>query len=295
MAQAGDYATLRRKLTIARARMERGNCRGLGIFRRRGQNCPAIMQTVRQLENQLQKAGGQRIAARRRNTLRGVLVGNGCSVPGSGGASSAQNGLYRTLCVRSCDGYYFPLGNSANRSRVKIDQAVCQAIYGGAKAELFVQRPSQPVADASSATDGSKYGDLAEAFAYRKHYDPACAAELQAGLAAYYAAAEGQQSGRQVSDATPATPMPAPLPQPDSMASDPETRANRAGRFAVAPVRPADDSGGHVAMRHFGTDYNETGNPIPNLKAPLGRSYEFDIIKSAAADDQAGDPTTSVQ
>ena len=293
LAQAGDYTTLRRKLTLARAQLERGNCSGLGIFRRRGQDCPATMQTARQLENQLQNAGAQRTAARRRDTLRRVLAQDGCSLPGAGGSSaSAQNGVYRTLCVRTCDGYYFPLGNSRKRSSVKIDQGVCQAMYGNAKAELFVQRRSQPVANASSPANGSKYSDLAEAFAYRKHYDAACYAELQTGLAAFYAAAETRQSGRQVSGATP---VPAPQAQPVSLASDPETLANRAGDFAVTPVQPAGSAGGPAAMRHLGTDYSDAGNAIPNLKAPLGPSHAFDIIKSAAADNQGADHATSVQ
>ncbi len=288
MAQAGDYATLRRKLNNARAQMEHGNCRGLGIFRRRGQNCPAIVQTVRQLESQLQNAGGRRLAAQRRDALRGVLVRNGCNVPGSGGASSAQNGVYRTLCARTCDGYYFPLSNSADRSGIKVDEAVCQAMYGGAKAELFVQHPSQPVADASSAIDGSRYGDLAEAFAYRRHYDPACFAELKKGLAAYYAAAEAQQSGHQVSDAT-------PPPQLDSIARDPATVANGAGQSTTTPVEPAGDAGGSVAMRHIGTDYTGGDQPVPNLKALPGPSTRFDNTKSAAAEVRSADRATSVQ
>jgi len=288
VAQAGDYATLRRKLNIARAQMERGNCRGLGIFRRRGQDCPAIMQTVRQLENQLQNVGSQRTAARRRDTLRSVLVRNGCSVPGSGGSSSASNRLYRTLCVRTCDGYYFPVGNSAGRSRVKIGQAVCQKMYGGAEAKLFVQRRSRPVEDATSPADGSKYGDLAEAFAYRKRFDPACYTELHAGLATYMAGAETRQSGERAGDA--ATPIPLPQGRPRNVASDPETLANRAGHFTVAPVGPAGEPGGRVAMRRFGTDYNVMVHAIPNLKKFPGPNYEFDLITSAAAEER--DPTS---
>jgi Protein of unknown function (DUF2865) len=288
VARSGGYATLRKKLRLERSRLERGNCSGLGLFRKRSQDCPAIMGRVRRLESQLQNAAGQRTAARRRDTLRSVLVRNGCSVPGSGGSSAASNRLYRTLCVRTCDGYYFPVGNSASRSRAKIDQAVCQKMYGGAEAKLFVQRRSRPVGDATSPADGSKYGDLAEAFAYRKRFDPACYTELHAGLATYMAGAETRQSGERAGDA--ATPIPLPLGRPRNMASDPETLANRAGHFTVAPVGPAGEPGGRVAMRRFGTDYNVVVHAIPNLKKFPGPNYEFDLITSAAAEER--DPTS---
>ena len=49
-------------------------------------------------------------------------------------------GAYRTLCVRVCDGYYFPISYATNRSHFNIDAAVCQSMYPPGEASLYVHR-----------------------------------------------------------------------------------------------------------------------------------------------------------
>ncbi len=40
---------------------------------------------------------------------------------------SAPPGSYRTLCVRTCDGYYFPMSNASSPSDFERDQSNCQS------------------------------------------------------------------------------------------------------------------------------------------------------------------------
>ena len=95
------------------------------------------------------------------------------TAPGGGGR-------YRTLCVRTCDGFFFPISFKASRSKFKADSDACLERCGS-DARLFVHRnPGQKV---SSAVDlqGKRYVDLENAFRFRKELVPGC--ECNAGFA----------------------------------------------------------------------------------------------------------------
>jgi hypothetical protein len=82
-------------------------------------------------------------------------------------------GSFKTLCVRKCDGYYFPISQSATRARFDADASLCQASCPNAEVELFLQ-PIGREADAAVATDGTPYTALPNAFHYRKAVDSSC-------------------------------------------------------------------------------------------------------------------------
>ena len=75
----------------------------------------------------------------------------------------------RTLCVRICDGYYFPISYSTNRKRFKIDEAVCKAMYGGAAANLYVHDNGSP-ADTAISLRGKRLAAEPYAFAFRQTF-----------------------------------------------------------------------------------------------------------------------------
>jgi hypothetical protein len=78
-----------------------------------------------------------------------------------------RRSTYRTLCVRLCDGYYFPISSAATQDTLTHDADVCSASCG-AEARLFFH-PSNG-GDARSAVDltGMAYSSLPNAFKYRK-------------------------------------------------------------------------------------------------------------------------------
>jgi hypothetical protein len=88
------------------------------------------------------------------------------------------SGSFKTMCVRACDGFYFPMGTAVTQASFAGQAELCQAACPGAAAELFVQRPGSEVAAATSL-DGTPYASLPNAFRYRQTYDATCSCRNQ--------------------------------------------------------------------------------------------------------------------
>ena len=116
-------------------------------------------------------------ATQRRNTSR--YSSYGMSYQGLNGWSSTypsymrSYGRYRTLCVRSCDGYYWPVSFSTTRSGIARDANQCESSCQ-APAKLFYHR--NPGADVQHMVDlqGKPYVQMENAFRYREEYVPNC-------------------------------------------------------------------------------------------------------------------------
>lgn len=80
---------------------------------------------------------------------------------------------YRTICVRSCDGFYFPISYSTVPSKFADDERSCQRLCPAAEVTLFSNRTGEDVAQAVSS-NGRRYSELPNAFAYRKQFNPSC-------------------------------------------------------------------------------------------------------------------------
>ncbi len=91
------------------------------------------------------------------------------------GADVPLSGTYRTLCVRTCDGYYFPISYSTVPSKFADDEALCQRLCPASEAVLYSHRnPGEDVTRAVSTSTGRLYTELPTAFSYRKTYNEAC-------------------------------------------------------------------------------------------------------------------------
>jgi hypothetical protein len=89
-------------------------------------------------------------------------------------ADPSLGGTYRTLCVRSCDGFYFPISYSTVPNRFADDERLCQRLCPNAEVTLYTHRsPGEDVSRAVSAS-GRLYSELPNAFSYRKQYNAAC-------------------------------------------------------------------------------------------------------------------------
>ena len=233
-----QISQLSQQLAQAQLDARRYNCSGGFLFfgPRPGPQCPSIMAQVNRLSRQLGQLRGNDFyffgtspeaeVAR----LRDALANNGCAVPVAGGT--------RTLCVRLCDGYYFPIEFDAASSRFDTDAAACQSMYAqDGQAELFLQANNDDVANATSLS-GQRYADQPYAFLYRQNYAPACAAQLHAGMSALAARYFALLPPRRKIAAAARKPVPSPQIRRPYL-EDPETLANAAGRFTVKPVRPA--------------------------------------------------------
>jgi hypothetical protein len=110
----------------------------------------------------------------------GGPVGGGAAPPGAADYPQVGGGGYRTLCVRTCDGFYFPISYSTSPSRFAEDEQTCQKLCPAAEAVLYSHRnPGEEVAQAV-ASNGRTYKDLPNAFRYRREFTAACSCK-QAG------------------------------------------------------------------------------------------------------------------
>ena len=91
----------------------------------------------------------------------------------SGGLFSSNSGTYRTVCVRTCDGYYFPISYATTQDKFAEDAQTCQATCPAAEVVLMSNRTGDDINQAVS-TGGAPYTSLANAFRYRKEVVPAC-------------------------------------------------------------------------------------------------------------------------
>lgn len=86
-----------------------------------------------------------------------------------------QSGTYRTVCVRTCDGGYFPISFSTIPARFPDDERTCKALCPATEATLFAYRnPGEDINQAVSIS-GQPYTSLPNAFRYRTEFNPSCA------------------------------------------------------------------------------------------------------------------------
>lgn len=80
------------------------------------------------------------------------------------------------VCVRSCDGFFFPLGQSVRDANAA--NALCQARCPSAAASVFFKQEGAPIETAVD-TFGQPYTMLPNALRYRTVLDPACSCRAE--------------------------------------------------------------------------------------------------------------------
>ncbi|WP_375461339.1 DUF2865 domain-containing protein [uncultured Enterovirga sp.] len=98
------------------------------------------------------------------------------------GFASANARIYarQTLCVRTCDGYVFPVGTYSNRLDLPAHQAACSSACPGAEMALYTLPPGQSRDDPSKAVsvrDGTPYSRLRTASLFKTKRVPACSCQ----------------------------------------------------------------------------------------------------------------------
>ncbi|WP_372424995.1 DUF2865 domain-containing protein [Salinarimonas chemoclinalis] len=102
-------------------------------------------------------------------------------------ATPAAPGVGTTFCVRTCDGYAFPLGTLRGRADADLHRRACAAACPGAPTALFVGSRNAGFAHARSIDDGRPYAALANAFLHRRERVAGCGCGLVAEPAARWA------------------------------------------------------------------------------------------------------------
>ncbi len=85
-----------------------------------------------------------------------------------------SSSTFRTLCVRTCDGFYFPVSYATVPSRFGEDEQTCKRLCPAAEAELYTHRNPGEQVDRATSITGRLYSELPTAFKYRQEYIPSC-------------------------------------------------------------------------------------------------------------------------
>lgn len=111
------------------------------------------------------------------------------TLPGS------EDGNLRTMCVRTCDGAFFPISSNATPADFQRDADTCRRRCPGAETALYYHALKTEESDQMiSASTGEPYIDLPTAFAYKTR-DPALPG--QCGCALPRATATNQSNAQQ--------------------------------------------------------------------------------------------------
>jgi hypothetical protein len=306
----GPIAQQQDQIDRAIAEAHRAGCMGGFLFFKPTPDpkCGQLMATIGKMQANLQRLAQQRaqmggdpytLASERSDVLR-ALSQNRCggnyagddSLQNDGGGlfsalfgrPPAQDeepaptdqgfGTYRTLCVRICDGFYFPISFSTVPGQFSADAATCQAMCPGAPVALYTHRNPGEDVDQMVSLDGQPYTALPNAFRFRTQYDKTCTCHsttVAAPAFTQFPADSGLSpiTGAPI-EATAAGPTP-PLPnlRPTDAGEDPETLADRAGDLVPGPVTPvkpdaapaADGSAAPRTVRIVGPNYYDATVP----------------------------------
>lgn len=252
------------QLQKARGQARRHGC-GFAIFGSRVEQCGALAATIEKMERNLlelqRKRNGLAGGAdprRERARLLAALEVNGCrkrekemaretprAIDGRSGATVApepgtvktvQRGAFRTLCVRTCDGYFFPVSYASPQEAFQRDEMKCRAMCPGTEVELFYHRfPEQESTEMMSVATGEHYRDAPFAYRYRRtdHARPAsCGCAPAKNFTIIGGNRPRPEAGRQPEIEVA---LPRPLPRPDP-ALDPESAANLEGGLDAAAI-----------------------------------------------------------
>ena len=85
------------------------------------------------------------------------------------------SGTYRTVCVRSCDGFYFPISFATVPARFQDDEKTCKSLCPAAEASLFTYRNPGEDMNQAVSINGQPYSSSPNAFRYRQEFNPSCA------------------------------------------------------------------------------------------------------------------------
>ncbi|MEH3119042.1 MAG: DUF2865 domain-containing protein [Methylorubrum populi] len=162
------------------------NCEGgkFLFFDTRPPQCGAVEARIRSLNATYGGGDGEVVAARRRQLVAAVSGACAGLVPGEGadgqtavGGQTARGGP-QVICVKTCDGSYFPMGNLPD-GRGGADE-MCQALCPGTEAAAYSMPHGDEALKYAATIKGSRaYTALPAAFRFRKSFTPNCSCKRE--------------------------------------------------------------------------------------------------------------------
>ncbi len=111
--------------------------------------------------------------------LNNLFGGGNATTSPQLGDLGPPSGTYRTVCVRTCDGGYFPVSFATVPARFPDDEKTCKALCPATDAALYAYKnPGEDINQAISV-NGQPYTALPNAFHFRTEFNPSCACKAQ--------------------------------------------------------------------------------------------------------------------
>lgn len=161
------------------------------------------------------------------NRIRTLLNGEG------GLTVDGLTGNYRTLCVRTCDGYFFPVSFAASEVQLDRDRRACEAMCPGTEVQLYYHKVPDEESEDMISLAGEPYTALPTAFRYRQagyKREKSCGCSPAKDFSIIAGNPKPEEAQEEIAY------IPYPTARPDP-ASDPETLMNRDGGLDAASIR----------------------------------------------------------
>jgi hypothetical protein len=190
-------------------------------------------------------------------------------------------GEFRTMCVRTCDGYFFPMSNAASLGDFERDQKNCDSSCPGTEMQVFYTRGiGDDSADMTSSVTGRPYSELPTAYLYKQPETlrpPACGCNA----AQNFEIIAGNLPSPEQTEADVETKPLIPVPVANAdQGADPETLANVEGglereaikRLAVKPSPTTLPPPGRRKVRVVGPTFLPDPAAATDLQAPAPKA-----------------------
>ncbi|TCU11847.1 uncharacterized protein DUF2865 [Rhizobium sullae] len=162
-----------------------------------------------------------------------------------------------TMCVRTCDGGFFPITTNATSIDFNRDAATCSKMCPGIETELFYQDISNTeAANMISASTGAPYSAMPNAFAY-KNRAPGEKSSCACNLSAYY---ENMRKNQAISEPPPKGSI------TDIKTKPPSSATSTSAPQPQVPDRPYDPANSKV--RQVGPQFLAGDQGAIDLKKP---------------------------
>jgi hypothetical protein len=155
-----------------------------------------------------------------------------------------RKGGSQAVCVRTCDGGFFPLSFSASSAGSDQLLELCKALCPNAEVQLFTRNPARDISTAVSADGVTDYESLPNALKYTKNFDPNCGCKPpnQSWVEAYAHAEQllGEMGGAKASDTVVTEQQSQAMSQPTPAKPTPDKPTKNAAERPKTPPAKTD-------------------------------------------------------
>jgi len=180
-----------------------------------------------------------RTAARAPGGFFDQLFGRDANEPAGDLANpDAQSGSFRTVCVRTCDGFYFPISYATSPARFPQDEKTCQRMCPASEVMLFSYRTTGEDVTQATSINGQPYSSLPNALKYRQEFNAACSCKRPGQS---WADALGKDEAVEPGDVVVTEERAKQLSQPPAPSQKGQAKGRQPGPspVTVAPAAPA--------------------------------------------------------